>query len=93
MGSSSSIRLFGQVGSFSQVDLSEPCGGLQAIELGGGQQTLNGGGTLAARSLPANSQFFLPTAIGRIAFATGLLSMGRSPVSAERTKAGQRRSR
>lgn len=32
-----------------------------------------------ARSEPANSQFFLPMAMGRIAFSTGLLSMGRLP--------------
>jgi hypothetical protein len=32
-----------------------------------------------ARSEPAFSQFFLPMAIGRIAFSTGLLSMGRLP--------------
>ena len=30
-----------------------------------------------ARSEPVNSQFFLPSAMGRIAFSTGLLSMGR----------------
>jgi hypothetical protein len=35
-----------------------------------------------ARSEPANSQFFLPTAIGRIAFSTGLLSIGSVPESA-----------
>jgi hypothetical protein len=32
-----------------------------------------------AASEPANSQFFLPNAIGRMAFSIGLLSMGRSP--------------
>jgi hypothetical protein len=30
-----------------------------------------------AISEPANSQFFLPMAMGRMAFSTGLLSMGR----------------
>lgn len=30
---------------------------------------------------PANSQFFLPTAMGRIAFSTGLLSIGWRPSS------------
>ena len=34
---------------------------------------------IPARSLPANSQFFLPIAIGRIAFSTGLLVYGQIP--------------
>jgi hypothetical protein len=35
-----------------------------------------------ARSDPANSQFFFPIAIGRIAFSIGLLSIGRMPLVA-----------
>ena len=37
-----------------------------------------------ARSEPVNSQFFLPSAMGRIVFSTGLLSIGRCPLSAQR---------
>jgi hypothetical protein len=44
-----------------------------------------------ARSEPANSQFDLPTAIGRIWFSTQLLSAGRSPSSTNRVSASQRR--
>jgi hypothetical protein len=32
-----------------------------------------------ARSEPVNSQFFLPMAMGRMAFSTGLLSIGSVP--------------
>jgi hypothetical protein len=32
-----------------------------------------------ARSEPVNSQFFLPMAVGRMAFSTGLLSIGSVP--------------
>jgi len=35
-----------------------------------------------ARSESANNQFFLPMAIGRKVFYTGLLSMGKWPVVA-----------
>lgn len=39
-------------------------------------------------TLPVNSQFLRPTAIGRIAFSIGLLSIDKQPSS--RTSAGQR---
>ena len=44
-----------------------------------------------ARREPANSQFYLPTAIGRIWFSTQLLYAGRSPSSMNRVSAFQRR--
>jgi hypothetical protein len=39
---------------------------------------------------PANSQFFLPTAIGRMVFSTALLSIGSVPESTQHSSAGQR---
>jgi hypothetical protein len=36
-----------------------------------------------ARSDPANNQFFFPIAIGRMAFSTGLLSIGSTPLPSQ----------
>jgi hypothetical protein len=70
-------------------DTGQPLQRIEPIELGGGQQALDRGSG-PARSEPANSQFFLPIAIGRIEFSTGLLSIGRVPLSAKRSSASQR---
>jgi hypothetical protein len=40
-----------------------------------------------ASSDPKKSQFFFPTAVGRIAFSTRLLSISTSPCSRNRSKA------
>jgi len=45
-GRSSSIRLLGQGGEFGE-GVRKPCGGVEAVELCGAKQGLNGGGTLA----------------------------------------------
>lgn len=56
----------------------EPRTWFAATGFGGGQQAHDGDGTLAG-SCPANNQFLRPSAIGRIAFSTGLLSIGYVP--------------
>lgn len=45
---------------------------------------------LPARSDPGKSQFFFARQIGQVAFSTGLLSIGRAPLSAYRASAAQR---
>ena len=77
-GSSESILLFGQDGSFSSVAASQRAGS-RPLSLAVANKLWNAAARRPARSEPANSQFFLPIAIGRIAFSTGLLSIGRLP--------------
>jgi hypothetical protein len=60
----------------------EPAQRVEAVEFGGREQARDGGGAAAGALRAANNQFFLPTAMGRMAFSTGLLSMGCVPESA-----------
>ena len=77
-GSSESILLFGQVGSLSRVSASQRAGS-SPLSLAVANRLWMAVARRPARSEPANSQFFLPMAIGRIAFSIGLLSIGRMP--------------
>lgn len=77
-------------GVFSRVSLSPQAAGSSPLSLAVPNRLWITAARLPVRSEPVNSQFFLPMAIGRIAFSTGLLSMGKWPVSAQRTSAGQR---
>ena len=75
------MRLLGQVGSFSRVSLSHAAGS-SPLSLAVPNRLWITAARLPARSDPENIQFFFPMAMGRMAFSTGLLSMGRCPVSA-----------
>jgi hypothetical protein len=74
-GSSSSMRLFGQAGSFSRVSLSQAKGSMP-FNCAVASKDWIAAARCPARSEPVNIQFFLPIAIGRMMFSTGLLSMG-----------------
>ncbi len=80
-GSSSSMRLLGQVGSFSKVFRSQAAGSMP-LRRAVPSRVWMAAARCPACSEPANSPFFLPMAMGRMAFSTGLLSMGASPDSA-----------
>lgn len=75
------MRRMVQTGSFSSVSFSQADGSMP-LSFAVANRLWIAAARFPARSLPANSQFFLPMAIGRIAFSTGLLSMGRLPVCA-----------
>jgi hypothetical protein len=47
---------------------------IETVELGGGDQGCDGGGTVPARVRPGDSQFFRPKVGGQIARSTLLLS-------------------
>jgi hypothetical protein len=66
-GSSESILLLGQVGSFSRV-LASQRAGPSPLSLAIANRLWMAAARRPARSEPANSQFFLPMAIGRIVF-------------------------
>ena len=72
IGNNSSIRLFGQTGNFSSVSLSQAQGSMP-FSLAVPNRLCIAAARLPARSDPANKQFFLPMAMGRSAFSTGLL--------------------
>jgi hypothetical protein len=73
--SSESILLLGQMRSLSSVLASQRAGS-SPLSLAVANRLWMAATRRPARSEQANSQFFLPMAIGRIAFSTGLLSMG-----------------
>ena len=75
MGSNSSMRRMVQMGSFSSVFFSQADGSMP-LSFAVANRLWIAAARLPARSNPANSQFFLLIAIGRIAFSTGLLSIG-----------------
>ena len=75
-GSNSSIRLLGQVGSLVSVSLSHLAGS-RLLSCAVPNRVWIAAARWPARSDPVKSQFFLPTAMGRMAFSTGLLSIGR----------------
>lgn len=77
-GKSESIWLLRQVGSFSRVSRSQAAGS-SPLSLAVASRLWIAAERLPARSDPVKSQFFLPRAMGRIVFSTGLLSIGRSP--------------
>ncbi len=64
------MRLLGQAGSFSDVFLNHPAGS-RPLSLAVPSRLRIAVARRPARSEPANSQFFLPRAMGRMAFAMG----------------------
>jgi energy-coupling factor transporter ATP-binding protein EcfA2 len=80
-GSSESSLLLGELGSLSRVSANQRAGS-SPLSLAVANRLWMAAARRPARSEPANSQFFLPIAIGRIVFSTGLLSIGRLPESA-----------
>ena len=89
-GNSESIWLFRQVGSFSSVSRNHAAGS-RPLSFAVPSNVWMAAARWPARSDPVNNQFFLPKAIGRMMFSTGLLSMGKRPSLAYRLKAAQRR--
>ena len=55
----------------------EPSKGIQVVQFGGSQQGLNDSGTNAGEFGTCVQPFFLPMAMGRMAFSIRLLSMGK----------------
>ena len=58
------------------------CAGLRPLSFAVPSRVWMAAARFPARSEPVNSQFFLPSAMGRIVFSTGLLSIGRCPLLA-----------
>ena len=77
-GRGESIWLLGQVGSLPRVSASQRAGS-GPFSLAVANRLWMAAAREPARSETAKSQFFLPMAIGRITFSTGLLSMGMLP--------------
>lgn len=53
--------------------------GIEAVGAVGLDEGVEDGAALAGLASPMKSQFFLPMAVGRMAFSTGLLSMWMQP--------------
>jgi len=71
-GNSESIWLLGHVGRRSSTFASQRAGS-SPLSLAVANRLWMAAARRPARSEPVNSQFFLPMAIGRMAFSTGLL--------------------
>ena len=77
-GNNESIWLLGHVGRRSNTLASQRAGS-RPLSLAVANRLWMAAARRPARSEPVNSQFVLPMAIGRMAFSTGLLSIGSVP--------------
>ena len=69
------IDFSGRSGADPDKYIFHPCAEVDVVCLAGSRHALHDRQMLAAGSLPANSQFFRPSAMGLIIFSARLLSM------------------
>lgn len=84
------VNALGRVIRQAGQDFGKPSLWIDVIELGGGDEPVDGSRTPAVLTEPAKVQFLLPTATVRNSRSAALFDMHRPPSTRKRVKASQR---